>query len=53
MLVLFESAVGLCLFKLKDGKLSEKGLHKEFEDPEKASNLSVLFQFSLPARVQR
>lgn len=40
MLVLFESAVGLCLFKLSDaGKLNDKDLHKEFESPEGANNL--------------
>ena len=42
MLVLFESAVGFSLFKLADGgKLEDKNLHKEFESPESANNLSV------------
>lgn len=40
MLVLFESAVGLCLFKLKqDGKLDDKELYKQFETEEGANNL--------------
>jgi hypothetical protein len=39
MLVLFESAVGLCLFKIKDGKLDDKELHKQFDSPEGANNL--------------
>jgi hypothetical protein len=39
MLVLFESAVGLALFKLKDGKLDDKELHKQFDTPEGANNL--------------
>lgn len=39
MLVLFESAVGLCLFKMKDGKLDDKELYKQFETPEEANNL--------------
>ncbi|KAI5475582.1 hypothetical protein MNV49_001138 [Pseudohyphozyma bogoriensis] len=42
MLVLFESAVGLCLFKLNDGKLDDKDLHKQFETPESANNLLKL-----------
>lgn len=41
MLVLFESAVGLCLFKIKDGKLDDKDLHKQFDSPEGANNLYV------------
>lgn len=39
MLVLFESAVGLCLFKMKDGKLDDKELYKQFNTPEEANNL--------------
>ncbi|GAA6035707.1 hypothetical protein JCM8097_004981, partial [Rhodosporidiobolus ruineniae] len=42
MLVLFESAVGLALFKVKDGKLDEKDLHKQFETEEGANNLVKL-----------
>ncbi|GAA6058976.1 hypothetical protein JCM10212_001686 [Sporobolomyces blumeae] len=42
MLVLFESAVGLALFKVKDGKLEEKNLHKQFETEEGANNLVKL-----------
>ncbi|GAA5832990.1 hypothetical protein JCM11251_006473 [Rhodosporidiobolus azoricus] len=41
MLVLFESAVGLALFKVKDGKLGDN-LHKEFETEEGANNLVKL-----------
>lgn len=39
MLVLFESAVGLALFKVKDGKLDEKDLYKQFDTEEGANNL--------------
>lgn len=39
MLVLFESAVGLALFKMKDGKLDDKSLHTQFDSPEDANNL--------------
>ncbi|GAA5992510.1 hypothetical protein JCM11641_001917 [Rhodosporidiobolus odoratus] len=42
MLVLFESAVGLALFKVKDGKLDDKELHKQFETEEGANNLVKL-----------
>ncbi|SCZ87644.1 BZ3500_MvSof-1268-A1-R1_Chr2-2g05110 [Microbotryum saponariae] len=42
MLVLFESSVGLALFKVKDGKLDDKQLYKQFDDPESASNLVKL-----------
>ncbi|ORY74062.1 nucleolar protein 58 [Leucosporidium creatinivorum] len=42
MLVLFESAVGLALFKLKDGKLEDKDIHKQFDTPEGANNLLKL-----------
>ncbi|SGZ26111.1 BQ5605_C024g09836 [Microbotryum silenes-dioicae] len=42
MLVLFESSVGLALFKIKDGKLDDKQLYKQFDDPESASNLVKL-----------
>ncbi|GJN90392.1 hypothetical protein Rhopal_003403-T1 [Rhodotorula paludigena] len=41
MLVLFESAVGLALFKVKDGKLGDD-LHKSFESEEGASDLVKL-----------
>lgn len=41
MLVLFESAVGLALFKIKDGKLEDKDIHKHFDTPESANNLYV------------
>lgn len=39
MLVLFESAVGLALFKMKDGKLDDKNLHTQFDSAEDANNL--------------
>ena len=39
MLVLFESAVGLALFKMKDGKLEDNKLHQSFDSPEEANNL--------------
>jgi nucleolar protein 58 len=39
MLVLFESAVGLALFKMKDGKLEDGKLHNSFDSPEEANNL--------------
>ncbi|GAA5882756.1 hypothetical protein JCM1840_002594 [Sporobolomyces johnsonii] len=42
MLVLFESAVGLALFKVKDAKLDDKDLHKQFETEEGANNLVKL-----------
>ncbi|GAA5933365.1 RNA-processing protein NOP58 [Sporobolomyces koalae] len=42
MLVLFESAVGLALFKIKDGKLEDKDIHKQFETEEGANNLVKL-----------
>ncbi|GAA5852376.1 hypothetical protein JCM8547_006759 [Rhodosporidiobolus lusitaniae] len=42
MLVLFESAVGLALFKVKDGKLDEKDLYKQFDTEEGANNLVKL-----------
>jgi hypothetical protein len=45
MLVLFESAVGLALFKVKDGKLEDKDLHKQFDTEEGANNLSVFPPF--------
>ena len=41
MLVLHESAIGLALFKVKDGKLDDKDLHKAFETEEGANNLCV------------
>ena len=40
MLVLYETALGYCLFKLTDSaKLQSDDLYKEFESPEKASGL--------------
>ncbi|EGO01540.1 hypothetical protein SERLA73DRAFT_158818 [Serpula lacrymans var. lacrymans S7.3] len=43
MLVLYESAMGYCLFKLSDAaKLESADLYKEFETPEKANKLLKL-----------
>ncbi len=42
MLVLYETAMGYCLFKVTDSaKLESADLWKEFESPEKASKLYV------------
>ena len=42
MLVLYETAMGYCLFKLSDSaKLDSADLYKEFETPEKANKLCV------------
>lgn len=49
MLVLYETALGFCLFKLTDAaKLESADLWEEFESPEKANKLCVhtrLFSF--------
>jgi hypothetical protein len=37
MLVLFETALGFCLFKFNEGKFSSEDLWKEFETPERAN----------------
>ncbi|KAI0751276.1 Nop-domain-containing protein [Daedaleopsis nitida] len=43
MLVLYETALGFCLFKLTDeGKLESDNLYKDFETPEKANKLLKL-----------
>ncbi|KAI0035641.1 Nop domain-containing protein [Vararia minispora EC-137] len=43
MLVLYETAMGFCLFKVTDaGKIRSPDLHKEFETAEKANSLRVL-----------
>lgn len=49
MLVLYETAMGYCLFKLSDSaKLDSADLYKEFETPEKANKLCVdLFHLRL------
>jgi len=40
MLVLFETAMGYCLFKVTDtNKIESADLWKEFENPEKANKL--------------
>lgn len=39
MLILFETSLGVTLFKLKDGKMTDPNLFKEFEDSESASSL--------------
>ena len=42
MLVLYETAMGFCLFKLTDtAKLESADLWEEFESPEKANKLYV------------
>ena len=46
MLVLYETAMGYCLFKVTDSaKIESADLYKEFSTPEKASKLCVLFLF--------
>ena len=46
MLVLYETAMGYCLFKVTDSaKIESADLYKEFSTPEKASKLCVLFFF--------
>ena len=43
MLVLYETPLGLCLFKLTDaGKLENDSLWEEFQTPERAASLYVL-----------
>ncbi|TFY78098.1 hypothetical protein EWM64_g5913 [Hericium alpestre] len=43
MLVLYETALGFCLFKVTDsGKITSPDLYKEFETPEKANKLLKL-----------
>ncbi|KZV71401.1 Nop-domain-containing protein [Peniophora sp. CONT] len=43
MLVLYETAMGFCLFKMSDsGKLTSPDLHKEFDTAEKANKLLKL-----------
>jgi nucleolar protein 58 len=43
MLVLYETAMGYCLFKVTDtAKIESADLWREFESPEKASRLYVL-----------
>jgi nucleolar protein 58 len=44
MLVLFETALGFCLFKFNEGKFSSENLWKEFESPERASAAYVSFR---------
>ena len=40
MLVLYETALGFCLFKLTDdAKLESQDVWKDFESPEKANKL--------------
>ena len=40
MLVLYETSLGFCLFKLTDdAKLESKDVWKDFESPEKANKL--------------
>ena len=43
MLVLYETALGYCLFKVSnEAKLESADLHKEFDSPAKASKLYAL-----------
>lgn len=47
MLVLYETALGFCLFKLTDSaKLESADLWEEFESPEKANKLYVCIRTS-------
>jgi nucleolar protein 58 len=40
MLVLYETAMGYCLFKVSDSaKIGSADLYKEFENPEQANKL--------------
>lgn len=42
MLVLYETAMGYCLFKMSDSvELEDADLYKDFETPEKANKLCV------------
>jgi nucleolar protein 58 len=42
MLVLYETSMGYCLFKLSDNaKLDDADLYKEFETPQRANKLCV------------
>ncbi|KAG8895926.1 Nucleolar protein 58 [Tulasnella sp. 403] len=44
VLVLYETALGFCLFKMVDeGRLNSDSLWKDFESPESAASLCVLF----------
>jgi len=48
MLVLYETALGYCLFKVTDSaKIESADLWKEFESPEKASKLYFILSFNL------
>ena len=48
MLVLYETALGFCLFKLTDtAKLESADLWEEFESPEKANKLYVPANLSI------
>ena len=50
MLVLYETALGFCLFKLTDtAKLESADLWEEFESPEKANKLYVPVNLSFEA----
>lgn len=43
MLVLYETSMGYCLFKLSDAaRLEHADLYEEFETPERANKLCVL-----------
>jgi len=49
MLVLYETALGYCLFKVTDtAKIESADLYKEFETPKSASKLYVYTPALLP-----
>jgi nucleolar protein 58 len=48
MLVLYETAMGYCLFKVSDSaKLKSADLWKEFESPEKANKLYAAIPYKM------
>jgi hypothetical protein len=48
MLVLYETAMGYCLFKISDNaRLEEADLYKEFETPERANKLWVHYMLRI------
>lgn len=52
MLVLYETALGYCLFKLtNDAKLNSSDLYKEFETPEQANSLYGALPFGVCLQV--
>ena len=54
MLVLYETAMGYCLFKMTDaGKLDDANLYEDFEDAAKAKKLCVLPDYLLLKRIYK